>query len=59
MVRDRQDGDARLHPRVDDRRDEVRGRSRTTSAVMIDATRIAVPVASGWKSQIAPYGLSL
>ena len=31
--------------------------SRTSSAVMIAATRIAVPVASGWKSQIAPYGV--
>ncbi len=33
-----------------------RAGSFTMTAVMMAATRIAVPVASGWKSQIAPYG---
>src|ERR1700722_11337278 len=31
--------------------------SFTISAVMMAATRIAVPVASGWKSHTAPYGV--
>ena len=29
----------------------------TTSAVRMAATRIAVPVASGWNTQTAAYGL--
>lgn len=34
------------------------GDSRTNSDVITHATRIAVPVPSGWKAQIAAYGLS-
>src|SRR6516225_6448553 len=35
------------------------GDKRTSSAVMTAARRIAVPVPSGWNTQIASYGLPL